>query len=69
VSGLAAAEAIRAGHLAPITVEGMALTQTLYMACHTGRPATRAQTAFWDFCFAPENEAVRRLPSQLVLHG
>lgn len=63
VSYLVAAEAIKNGALIPIAVEGMALDKTLYMARHTGRPATRAQTAFWELAFAPENEAIRQLPN------
>jgi DNA-binding transcriptional LysR family regulator len=64
VSYMVAAEPIRVGHLIPIEVEGMALEQTLYMARHTHRQATRAQTAFWELAFAPETEAIRQLTNQ-----
>ncbi len=64
VSGLAAADGIRAGTLAAIAVQGLDIVQTLYLARHTGRPATSAQTAFWELAFAPENEVLRELPSR-----
>lgn len=62
VSGMVASEGCRSGGTVPIRVEGMELNQTLYLARHTRRPATSAQTAFWDFAFSPENEDVRMLP-------
>jgi DNA-binding transcriptional LysR family regulator len=62
VSKIVAAEAVGAGLLAIVDVEGMELGQTLYLARHVRRPATSAQTAFWDYAFAPENEAIRRIP-------
>ncbi|HEC21336.1 MAG TPA: LysR family transcriptional regulator [Chloroflexi bacterium] len=65
VSALSAAEAIQSGSLAMIEVKGLELSQTLYMAHHAARPATRAQIAFWEYAFAPENEAIRRLPSEV----
>ncbi len=66
VSGLVAAESIQAGTLASIEVEGLDIHTTLYLARHTGRPATRAQTAFWEFAFAPENEALRQMPEPFL---
>jgi DNA-binding transcriptional LysR family regulator len=69
ISGMVAADAFRSGALVPVAVEGMALSQTLYMARHTGRPATSAQTAFWEFAFAPENEDLRELPSHILSEG
>lgn len=66
VSGMVAAEAIETGSLVPIAVDGLNLTHTLYMARHTGRPATRAQAAFWEFAFSPENEHIRRIPTRIV---
>jgi DNA-binding transcriptional LysR family regulator len=61
VSCMVAEEAFRAGTLVPIQVEGLELTQTLYMARHNGRPATGAQAAFWESAFAPENASLREL--------
>lgn len=68
ISALVAADEFRSGALVPVAVEGMPLTQTLYMSRHTGRPATSAQTAFWEYAFAPENESLRELPGR-ILHG
>lgn len=62
VSGMVASEGCRTGGIVPIRVEGMDLHQTLYMTRHTRRPATAAQTAFWDFAFSSENEDVRTIP-------
>lgn len=63
VSTMVAAEAAHNGVISIVDVEGLNLTKTLYMARHTGRPATRSQSAFWDFAFAPENEPIRQRPS------
>lgn len=66
VSGLVASEGIRSGALAPVQVAGVDIQQTLYLARHTGRPATSAQTAFWEFALAGENSALRALTNQPV---
>ena len=63
VSVLVAREAVDAGHLAMVRVKGLDITKTLYMIRDRRRPATPAQTAFWDYAFAPENELVRELPN------
>lgn len=65
VSCMVAAEGLSSGKLAPVTINGMDVCQTLYLARHTGRPATSAQTAFWDFAFAPENKHLRDLPNRV----
>jgi len=62
LSELVVEPAVSEERLCVIPVEGLELTQTLYLAHHLGRPATRAQTAFWEFCFAPENEDIRHTP-------
>jgi DNA-binding transcriptional LysR family regulator len=62
VSVLVAREAHEAGNVAIVPVDGLDITKTLYMIRNPQRPATRAQTAFWDYAFAPENEAIRELP-------
>jgi DNA-binding transcriptional LysR family regulator len=69
VSELVVGTAVKAGTLAVIPVEGLDLNQTLFMAYHTGRPATRAQSAFWEFCFAPENEDIRQASTQVLVPG
>lgn len=63
VSTSVACEATKAGKVVPVDIEGMDLSTTLYMARDTDRPATRAQAVFWEFAFAPENEAIRSKPS------
>ena len=63
VSVLVAREAVDAGHLAMVPVKGLDITKTLYMIRDRRRPATPAQTAFWDYAFAPENELLRELPN------
>src|SRR5574341_446733 len=68
VSIMVAAEAARNGTLHIVEVDGLNINTTLYMARHTGRPATRAQSAFWDFAFAPQNEYIRQRPSLFVVH-
>lgn len=69
VSAVVAAEGIRAGRLVPVTVNGLDLVQTLYLARHTGRPATSAQAVFWDYAFAPENASLRALTNRPVTAG
>jgi DNA-binding transcriptional LysR family regulator len=69
VSQMVAAEGIQAGALVSIKIQGMDIHQTLYLARHTGRPATKAQTAFWDFAFAAENADLREIPGQAVASG
>jgi DNA-binding transcriptional LysR family regulator len=63
VSTSVACEPTKAGRVVPVKIEGMELSTTLYMARDTDRPATRAQAAYWEFAFAPENEHIRRQPS------
>jgi DNA-binding transcriptional LysR family regulator len=63
VSAMVALEAVVAGKVAVVEVKGLDLEKTLYMARDTDRPATRAQTAFWDWAFDPANEHIRRRPT------
>ncbi len=63
MSVLVAREAVDAGHLAIVPVKGLDITKTLYMIRDRRRPATPAQTAFWDYAFAQENEPLRELPN------
>ena len=67
ISGLVVTDAIENGSLTPINIKGLEIEQTLFLARHTGRPATSAQTAFWEFAFAPENTSLRQLPNQAGL--
>ena len=60
VSRVAAQPALEKGVVVEVPVEGLRLAQPLYIARHTGFRATEAQTAFWDFVFAPENQDLRQ---------
>jgi DNA-binding transcriptional LysR family regulator len=63
VSSMVAAPPAAMGSIAIVDVAGLQLSRTLYMARDVARPASRAQSAFWDYAFSPESEAVRRRPS------
>lgn len=63
VSAMVALEAVESGKLSVVEVEGLELEKTLYMAHGTDRPATRAQSAFWDWAFDPGNEHIRQRPT------
>ncbi len=63
VSAMVALEAVESGKVAVVDVKGLDIEKTLYMARDTDRPATRAQTAFWDWAFDPANEHIRRRPT------
>jgi DNA-binding transcriptional LysR family regulator len=49
ISRLSARRGLEVGNLVEIAVTHMCLTRKLFMARNTAIPATRAQTAFWDF--------------------
>ncbi|NDJ52911.1 MAG: hypothetical protein GYB68_07500, partial [Chloroflexi bacterium] len=66
VSAMVALEGIQSGLLVPVQVEGVNPQQTLYLARHTGRPATTSQTAFWEYAFAFENEHIRNMPDNML---
>lgn len=61
VSQTAAAIALRDELIVEVPVKGLRPIQRLYMARNSGYRASKAQAAFWDFTFAPENEHLRRL--------
>lgn len=65
VSGMVAAEAVMAGTVSVVPVENLDITTTLFMARATDRPATRAQGAFWEYAFSPDNDEIRRRPARL----
>jgi DNA-binding transcriptional LysR family regulator len=60
VSLLVAREAVEAGKLVIVPVNGLELSKTLYLIRNPDRPATRAQSAFWALAFAPEGEPIRQ---------
>lgn len=64
VSQVATFPATSVGAAVEVPIDGLQLVQRLYMARHTGFRAGEAQTIFWDFAFAPENEDVRLILTQ-----
>lgn len=62
VSRIAAQRGIQLGKVVEVPVAGMTLKRNIYMLRHNRRAATPLQQAFWNFAFAPENEALRKLP-------
>lgn len=64
VSQVATGPATSIGAAVEVPIDGLPLIQRLYMARHTGFRAGEAQTIFWDFAFAPENEDVRLILTQ-----
>jgi DNA-binding transcriptional LysR family regulator len=65
VSSMVAGPPASMGSVAVVEVEGLHLTRTLYMVRDAARPASRAQSAFWDYAFSAESEAVRLRPSRV----
>jgi len=63
VSRMAAQRGIQLGRVVEVPVAGMTLKRNIYMLQHNRRAATPLQQAFWDFAFAAENEALRKLPA------
>jgi DNA-binding transcriptional LysR family regulator len=63
VSRLAAQRGLELGRVVEVSLQGMALTRTIYMVRHQRRPATPAQRAFWDFALHPASQPIRRLPA------
>ena len=62
VSTLVASEAVEAGSLAIVPIEGMEITKTIYMIRNPEGSDTTAGSAFWDFAYAPEHEDLRGRP-------
>jgi DNA-binding transcriptional LysR family regulator len=67
VSQLSAEAIGKPGAFVEIPVQGLHLAQRLLMARHTGFHASEAQTAFWDFTFAAENDDLRPLVGEAGL--
>lgn len=61
VSKIAAQTALRHGLVVEVPVCDMHLVQRLYMARNTDFHESEVQTRFWEFAFAPENDALRKL--------
>ncbi len=58
VSLRAADAGIRYGRVARVAVRGLSISQQLYLVRHTGRAASSAQNAFWEYVYLPENQAI-----------
>jgi DNA-binding transcriptional LysR family regulator len=46
------------GSVAPIHVRGLNISRDIYLGCHTRRPPTLAQSAFWDLIVNRDNSPV-----------
>jgi DNA-binding transcriptional LysR family regulator len=61
ISRLVASAGIELGRIVEVDVANLDLKQQLYIGHNIRRPATKAQTAFWEFVFAPANRALLKL--------
>ncbi|MGD9101568.1 MAG: LysR substrate-binding domain-containing protein, partial [Anaerolineae bacterium] len=66
VSRLAATNCLQTGQLARVEVDGLDLRQELYIGRNVRRPATKAQTAFWEFVHEPANRALLQMEEQEI---
>jgi len=64
ISRMVVQRCIRDGYLAEVPVEGLCLKRQLNMIRSSRRAQTRTQTAFWEFCHAPENKALLEMAVQ-----
>ncbi len=62
ISERVAAEWISTRRVVAVPIEGLTIAQQLYMVRHAHRAATRAQTAFWEHVYVPENRALLGQP-------
>lgn len=61
VSRMAAERGLALERVVEVSVQGMTLRRTIYIARHQRLPVTPLQRAFWDYAFDPANEEIRRL--------
>ena len=61
VSRAAITGCLNIGHLCVVDVAGLDLQQQLYMVRNQRRPATKAQSVFWDFVHNPANRNLLQL--------
>ncbi|MCI0577942.1 MAG: LysR family transcriptional regulator [Chloroflexi bacterium] len=54
------------GSVARVRVRGLSMNQDIFIGHYTGRPATQAQTAFWDFVTDPNNPVLEQLSAASV---
>ena len=69
VSTMVAYEAVQAGTLSIVPVEGMDISKTLFMIRNPEIPSTTAGAAFWEFAFAEENKDIRLRPGVTGVPG
>ena len=58
ISRRAAAEGIDAGRVVEVPVEGLQMTQQLYMVRRAHHAATGVQAAFWEYVYSPKNRSL-----------
>jgi DNA-binding transcriptional LysR family regulator len=61
ISRLVASASVQLGRIVEVGVANLDLKQQLYIGRNIRRPATKAQTAFWEFVHAPANRALLKL--------
>ncbi|GAB4542104.1 MAG: selenium metabolism-associated LysR family transcriptional regulator [Anaerolineae bacterium] len=61
VSRLVAQRGVDLGRIKVVDVEGLVLERKIYMAYNIRRPATNAQSEFWNFVHQPLNETLLKL--------
>ena len=66
VSRLAATICLQTEQLVRVEVDGLDLRQELYIGRNVRRPATKAQTAFWEFVHEPANRALLQMEEQKI---
>lgn len=59
ISRRAAVEGIKGGRVNEVPVDGLQMTQQLYMVRRAQRVATGAQAAFWEYVYSPNNHLFR----------
>jgi DNA-binding transcriptional LysR family regulator len=64
ISRLVASAGMLLGRVVEVKVKGVELEQQLYIGRNTKRPATKVQTAFWEFIHEPANRALIQLEEQ-----
>jgi DNA-binding transcriptional LysR family regulator len=61
LSRLAAQEFLRREEIAVVKVAGFQPKRQIWLGRHTNFPATRAQTAFWEYALDEENELISKM--------
>jgi len=61
ISRLVASAGVQLGRIVEVDVANLDLKQQLYIGRNIRRPATKAQTVFWEFVYEPANRALLQL--------